>query len=59
MQTYQKTGLARMADAEAAKAKTIVTGCANCKTSLKSAANKAGTGINVIDIAELVLLAAT
>ncbi|MCL1896987.1 MAG: (Fe-S)-binding protein [Clostridiales bacterium] len=54
LKTYQKSGLARVGDAEAAGAKTMVTGCANCKTSLKAAAGKAGTGINVVDIAELV-----
>ena len=59
LKTYQSTGLARVGDAEVAGAKIIVTGCANCKTSLKSAAQKAGTGINVIDIAELAAMAIT
>ena len=54
LKTYQKTGLARIGDAETVRANTIVTGCANCKTSLRSAAQKAGTGIKVMDIAELV-----
>jgi Fe-S oxidoreductase len=54
LKTYQKTGAARIGDAEAVGAKTIITGCANCKTSLKSAAGKAGTGITVMDIAELI-----
>ena len=54
LKTYQNTGLARVGGAEAAGAKTIVTGCANCKTSLKAAAQKAGTGVNVLDFAELV-----
>jgi Fe-S oxidoreductase len=54
LKTFQKTGLDRVADAQAAGAKTLVTGCANCKTSLKSAAGKAGADINVVDIAELV-----
>ena len=56
--TYQKAGLDRVADAETVEAKTIVTGCANCKTSLKSAALKAGTDIQVLDIAQLVYQAA-
>jgi heterodisulfide reductase subunit D len=54
LKTYQKTGADRIGDADAAGAKTLVTGCANCKTSLKAAAGKAGTGIRVVDIAELV-----
>lgn len=54
LKTYQKTGLDRVGDAAAVKAKTIVTGCANCKTSLKSAAQKTGGDIRVVDIAELV-----
>ena len=54
LKTYQKTGQARVGDAETAGAKTIVTGCANCKTSLKSAAQKVNPDINVMDIAELV-----
>lgn len=56
VKTYQQTGQARVADAAAVHAKTIVTGCANCKTSLKAAAAKAGDDIRVMDIAELVAL---
>jgi len=52
--TYEKTGLARIGDAQEIDAKTIVTGCANCKTSLKAAAKKAEADIKVVDIAELV-----
>ena len=54
LKTYQKTGQARVGDAEVAGAKTIVTGCANCKTSLRSAVQKAGADIKVMDIAELI-----
>jgi Fe-S oxidoreductase len=53
LDTYQKTGLARLGDAEVAGAKVIVTGCANCKSSLRSAARKAESDITVMDIAEL------
>ncbi len=59
LKTYQKTGLARVGDAEAVEAKTIITGCANCKTSLKFAAQKAGKDIKVMDIAELIEQSAT
>jgi heterodisulfide reductase subunit D len=52
--TFQKTGKDRIGDAVAVNAKTVVTGCANCKTSLGAAARKLDTGIEVIDIAELV-----
>ena len=52
--TYEKTGLARIGDAQEIDAKTIVTGCANCKTSLKSAAGKAEANIRVVDLAELI-----
>jgi len=58
LKTYQKTGMARVADAGAVKAKTIVTGCSNCKTSLKSATQKAKADIRVVDFAELILEAA-
>jgi heterodisulfide reductase subunit D len=54
LQTFQKTAQDRVGDAQAVQAKTIVTGCANCKTSLKSAAGKLDTGIKVVDIAELI-----
>ena len=52
--TYEKTGLARIGDAQVAQARTIVTGCANCKTSLKAAATKAEADIRVVDVAELI-----
>jgi len=52
--TYEKTGLDRIGDAQTIEAKTIVTGCANCKTSLKAAAKKAEADIRIVDIAELV-----
>jgi len=52
--TYEKTGLDRIGDAQVIEAKTIVTGCANCKTSLKASAKKAEADIRIVDIAELV-----
>jgi heterodisulfide reductase subunit D len=54
LKTFQKTGQDRVTDAQAVGAKTLVTGCVNCKTSLKSAAQKIGADINIVDIAELV-----
>jgi Fe-S oxidoreductase len=52
VKTYQNTGQDRVKDALAIDAKTIVTGCANCKVSLTSAAKKLGAEIKVMDITE-------
>ena len=52
--TYEKTGSARIGDAQTIGAKTIVTACANCKTSLKSAVQRVDADIKIVDIAELI-----
>lgn len=52
--TYVQTGQDRVKDALAVEAKAIVTGCVNCKLSLKSAARKLEEDVKVIDFAELV-----
>jgi heterodisulfide reductase subunit D len=51
---FQKTGKDRIGDAAAVNAKMLVTGCANCKSSLGAAARKLDADITVIDIAELI-----
>lgn len=52
-----QTGQDRVKDALAVEAKAIVTGCVNCKLSLRAAARKLGEEIEVIDFAELVVKA--
>ncbi len=52
--TYQTAGKGRVKDAAAIGADTIVTGCINCKSSLKGPAGKEGGGIRVMSLEELV-----
>lgn len=52
--TYVHAGQDRVKDAQAVQARTIITGCVNCKQSLTTAAKKLGADIQVMDIAELV-----
>jgi heterodisulfide reductase subunit D len=52
--TYVHAGQDRVKDALAVDAKTIITGCVNCKQSLTTAAKKLGADIKVMDITELV-----
>lgn len=52
--TYIHAGEDRVKDALAVDAKTIITGCINCKLSLTSAAKRLGADIKVMDIVELV-----
>ena len=54
MKAYQTAGKGRIGDAAEIGADTIITGCANCKGSLKSAAAKEGKDIKVISLEELV-----
>jgi len=57
--TYVHTGQDRVKDALAVNARTIITGCVNCKESLTTAAKKLGADIKVMDIVELVAQAAS
>ena len=52
--TYQVAAKGRAKDAAAIGADTIITGCANCKSSLKGPAGKEGDGIRVMSLEELV-----
>jgi heterodisulfide reductase subunit D len=52
-ETYFHAGQDRVKDALAVDAKTIVTGCVNCKQSLATAARKLGADVRVIDIVDL------
>ncbi|MBQ6622289.1 MAG: (Fe-S)-binding protein [Mogibacterium sp.] len=54
LKSYQVAGKGRIGDAAEIGADTIITGCANCKGSLKSAAGKEGKEIRVISLEELV-----
>jgi heterodisulfide reductase subunit D len=51
---YVRTGQDRVKDVLAADARTVVTGCANCKESLTTSAKKLGADVQVIDLVELV-----
>ena len=53
-EVYLQTGQDRVRDGLDVDAKTIVTGCINCKQSLGSAAKKMGVDIKVRDITEVV-----
>lgn len=55
--TFIQTGQDRLKDALAVEAKAVVTGCVNCKLSLKAAARRLNEDIKVIDFAELVVQA--
>ena len=52
--TFVQAGQDRVKDAQAVQAKTIITGCVNCKQSMTGAAKKMGADIKVMDIVELV-----
>lgn len=54
---YAQTGQNRVKDALAVEAKAVITGCVNCKLSLRTAARKLGEDIKVMDFAELVVQA--
>ena len=58
-ETYAHAGEDRVKDALAVDAKTIITGCINCKQSLKSAAKRLDAEINILDLVELVAQAAS
>lgn len=58
-ETYLHSGEDRVKDALAVNAKTIITGCINCKQSMKTAAKRVGADIEVMDIVELVAQAAS
>jgi Fe-S oxidoreductase len=53
-EVYSKASEERLKDALTTGAKTLVTGCVNCKQSMKSAIRKQGADIAVFDIAEVV-----
>lgn len=54
LNTYQTAGKGRAKDAANIGADTIITGCVNCKSSLKGPAGKEGDGIRVMSLEELV-----
>jgi heterodisulfide reductase subunit D len=57
--TYVHAGQDRVKDAQEVDARTIITGCVNCKQSLTTSAKKLGAEIKVMDITELVAKAAS